>query len=216
MIDRSYFQRRVHLRRSSSTNQKRYIQSGFLQFDSYMGHFLQRRSNQTTKTYHVYFFLNSALNDSLCGNHYSQVDNLIAIASHYHGNNILTDIVYITFHCGKQYLSGRSHSFYFFRLDNRLQNSNSLLHCTGSLHHLRQEHLSCTEKLAYIIHSVHQRTFNHIDCFIIEWQCFCQVLFEIISDTFHQSIFQTFLNGFIPPCIMLHSLLSGSFARSCL
>ena len=180
-----------------------------------MRHFFQRGSNQTTQSDHIHFFFNSTLHNGFRRHHHSQVYNIITIASHHHRYNIFSNIVHIALYSCQQHFSSRGASFHFFRFDNRLQDSYGFFHRTGSLHNLGKEHFTGTKQLAYIIHSIHQRAFNHIDCFIIKRQCFRQILFKEISDSFHQGIFQAFLNGFFSPRILFGGWLSGSSAHSC-
>ena len=181
-----------------------------------MRHFFQRRSNQPAQSYHVHLFFNCTLNDCFGRNHHTQIDNVISVASHHHRNDILSDIVNIPFHCGKQYFSGRGCCLCLFRLNDRLKDGNGFLHCPSCLHHLREKHFAGSEKLAHIVHSIHQRTFNHVHRFIVEWQRFRQILFEIITDSLHQGIFQTFLNRAFSPSILLGCRLSGCSAHRCL
>ena len=51
----------------------------------------------------------------------------------------------------------------FFRLDERNQVGDGLLHHPRALYNLRQEHLSGTEQVAHDVHRSHQRTLDHIE-----------------------------------------------------
>ena len=152
-----------------------------------MHHLLQRRSNQTTKSNHIHLLFQGTLNNRLGRYHHTKVYYLVPIASHYHRNNILTDIMYVTFHRGKQYFTGRGGTFLFFGLDYRLKNSHRFLHGTRCFHNLRQKHLSGTKQFSHIVHTSHQGTFNNINSFRIELQGFGKVFFQVIAKPFCQS-----------------------------
>ena len=186
-------------RSGSATYQQWYIESRLFQFNGNMYHFIQRRSDKATQPNHVYLFLYGPLHNRFSGNHYSQVNYLISVASHYYGNNIFPNVVHITFHRSKQHLAGRGSPFLLFRFNDRLKNSHRFLHSTCRFHHLRKKHLTRTEQIANMVHSGHQRTFNDIHSFRINFQSFSEVFFQIISDAFCQSILQTFLYGIFTP-----------------
>ena len=96
------------------------------------------RSDQTGKTDQVGLFFNCLFYNHVCRNHHSQIDHLIIIASQDDRNNILSNVMHVTFHCRKQNLSCLSRIRRdLFCLDRRLQDGDCLFHRTGSLDNLR-------------------------------------------------------------------------------
>ena len=111
--------------------------------------------------------------------------------------------MHIAFYSSKNHLSGFCRAgCRFLRLDGRLQDSNCLFHRAGSLHHLRQKHLSGPEQFADLIHTAHQRTVNNIHGTRIRLQRLLQVFFQMVADTFYQGIFKTFLQRLFTPGFM--------------
>ena len=113
-------------------------------------------------------------------------------------------IMHIAFHRCKNNFSGfcRS-SLRLFRFDCRLQQTDSLFHCSRAFDNLRQEHLSRTKQFAYFVHSCHQRLINDIDSPRIFLKRFAYIFFKIIAHAFHQRKHDTFIHRQIPPFILL-------------
>ena len=111
------------------------------------------------------------IENSLTGNHYTQIHNLIIITSQDHSNNVFSYIMDITFYCCHQYLTRIGSSIsndacrfigFLFGLQIWLQICNRFFHYTCTLHYLRKEHLSTSKQITNHIHSIHQRTFDYV------------------------------------------------------
>ena len=191
---------------SGSTNHDRNLQADALHFHSHMHHFVQRRSNQTTQTYDIHFFFNGFLNNGFRRYHYSQINDFIVIASHHYRYDILSNVVDITLYRSQQNFSSLLSTFFATGFYKRLQNGNSFLHGTGSLHHLRQEHFTGTKQFAYLIHTSHQWTFNDIHHTRILFHGFFQIGIQIVTQAFDQCILQSCFHRSISPCLLLRGL----------
>ena len=138
VIMRSDLNGRMQLRSRGAAHHYGNAQAGFLHLVRHMHHLFERRRDQTGKTDQVGLFFDCLFYNHVCRNHHSQIDHLIIIASQDDRNNILSNVMHVTFHCRKQNLSclsriGRD----LFCLDRRLQDGDCLFHRTGSLDNLR-------------------------------------------------------------------------------
>ena len=130
-----------------------------------IGHLFQRRRDQTRQADHVGAFDLGTREDLVARDHHAHVDHIEVVALEHDRDDVLADVVDVA-------LDGRDHDFpagpkiagsRFFGLDIGHQMGDRLLHHTGRLDHLRQEHLAGTEEIAHDIHAVHQRAFDHLD-----------------------------------------------------
>ena len=138
VIMRSDLNGRMQLRSRGAPHHYGNTQAGFLHLVRHMHHLFERRRDQTGKTDQIRLLFDCLFYDHVCRNHHSQIDHLIIVASQDDRNNILSDVMHITFHCRKQDLSSLSRIRRdLFRLNCRLQDSNRLFHRTGSLDNLR-------------------------------------------------------------------------------
>mmetsp|Transcript_8675 Transcript_8675/g.31979 ORF Transcript_8675/g.31979 Transcript_8675/m.31979 type:complete len:223 (-) Transcript_8675:2499-3167(-) len=196
----------VHAACRSTTQKDRDFQASLLHLlrDGY--HLIQRRCDQPTQANNICLMLNTGLDDIFTGLHDAAIDDLEVVASQDNRNNILSDIVYISLH-GRDYENAcvgllfhtRTGSFgseplLFFHEGNKV--SNSLLHHTRGFDNLRQEHLPCSEQVAYYIHTVHQRTFNDVQRLLIHatGSCLLCVSHTELIDSLHQRMFQALCN----------------------
>ena len=165
-----------------------------LQFTGHIHHLLQTGCYQSAQTDDIHILLLRLTHNLFSGHHHTHIDNLIAVAGHHHTHNVLTDIVHIALHRCQQHLSRTLATFGLLSLNIRLQDTHRLLHRTGSLHHLRQKHLSFSKQLTHGIHTRHQRSFDDIHCMGIFLQCFLQIFLQILTDALYQRLCQTLLN----------------------
>ena len=161
-INRCNLQCHMQLAGSRTSDHNRNIKTCPLQFLRHIHHFLKTWCDQATESDDIHMCFNGFLHNLLCWHHHTHINNLIVIAGHHHPDNVLTDIMDITFDCSQQHLSGTGSTLGFLGFNIRLKDTDSLFHCTGSLHDLWQEHLSFTETLSDCIHTSHQGSFNNI------------------------------------------------------
>ena len=198
---------------SGPTNHDRNLQTGALHFHGHMHHFVQGRSDQTTQTNDIHFFFNGFLNNGFRRYHYSQINDFIVVASHHHRHDILSNVVDITLYRSQQNLTCFLSTFFATGFYKRLQDGNGFLHGTGGLHHLRQEHLTGTKQLAYLIHTGHQWPLNDIHHTRILLHGFFQIGIQILTQAFDQCILQALFYGCLSPCLLLRSLCGNSCRR---
>ena len=172
-----------------------------------MHHFIQRRSDQSTQTYYVHLLFHCFLHDGFGRNHDSQVDDFIIVAGHDYRHDVLADIMHIPLDRSQENLSRLLHTFFPTGFQIRLQDGNGLLHGTGRLYHLRQEHLTGTEQLAHLVHTIHQRTFDDVHHLRVLGQRFLQIGFQVVSQSLHQSILQAFFYRSSAPGFLAHRLV---------
>ena len=104
---------------------------------------------------------------------------------------------------------------FFLCLNEREQVRHALLHHTCTLYYLRQEHFSAAKQVAHYVHTIHQRTFYHV-----QWlRIFCASLFcicvYIVSDAVYQCMFQPFFNRCAAPCVIYFYLFALRLHRIC-
>ena len=188
----------MQLARRSTAYHHRNVQPGTLQLAAHVHHLLQRRSNQTRQTNHVNALLTGLAHYLLGRHHHAHVYHLIAVASHDHTHDVLTNVMHVALHRGQQHLAALTRSRAALLLDIRLQNTHSLLHRARRLHHLRQEHLALAKQLAHTVHPRHQRTLDNVDRPPILTQSLPQVLLQTVANALHQSLLQPLLHPAIP------------------
>ena len=92
-----------------------------------------------------------------------------------------------------------------------LQNGYGLLHGTGGLDHLRQEHLASAEELAHVVHTGHQRAFDNGYGLIVLLQGLVEVFLQVVSDALDQGILQALLHAALAPrgtgCVLCHGVV---------
>ena len=92
-----------------------------------------------------------------------------------------------------------------------LQDGYGLLHGTGCLDHLGQEHLASAEELAHVVHTGHQRAFNNGYGFVVLLQGLVEVFLQVVSDSLDQGILQALLHAALAPrgtgCGLCHGVV---------
>ena len=148
---------------SRATHHKRYIQPTGLHQFCHMAHLLKRRGYKSAQSHDIGIFGNSPFHNLLTRNHHAQVYNLIAIASHYHRNDILSYIMHIAFHSSNNHLTGicTATRRILLGFDKRIKPLHGLLHGACALYHLRKEQFSFPEKPPHFIHARHQWSVNY-------------------------------------------------------
>ena len=210
MIDGDYLQSRVQGRSRGAAYQQGDVEAGLLQLGGHVHHLVERRGNEAAQAYHVYLLGNGALHDGLGGYHNAQVDDIIAIAGHDDGDDVLADVVDVALHRSQQHASGRSHALGLLGLDSGLQDGDGFLHSAGSLHHLGEEHLAGTEEVAHVVHARHQRAFDDVHGLWIFFQGLGQVFFQVVADAFGQGVGEAFLQRAAAPSLLCGRRSGGS------
>ena len=103
--------------------------------------------------------------DAVGRDHHPEVDHFIVVATQHHTDDVLANVVYITLYSGEQHFPivfGCSARLRLLGFKPGGQLCYRFLHNAGTLDHLRQEHFSAAEKVAHLVHAVHQRTFNDL------------------------------------------------------
>ena len=102
----------------------------------------------------------------------------------------------IAFHCRNHHLAGLgAHLAATLTLDERGEPSHGLLHCTGTLDHLRQEHLSCAKHLTYAVHSRHKRAFDHLNGRAEHRHCIGQVTLHSVDNALYEHALHTLVGS---------------------
>mmetsp|Transcript_45881 Transcript_45881/g.82585 ORF Transcript_45881/g.82585 Transcript_45881/m.82585 type:complete len:343 (-) Transcript_45881:1114-2142(-) len=89
----------------------------------------------------------------------------------------------------------------------------SLLHHTGTLDDLRQEHLSCAEEIADDAHALHERTFDDVERNFEVGSCLLDVTVNELVDAIDEPVVETLNVGAVSPGILCCS--SACCATSC-
>ena len=134
--------RRVRFGSGRATDHKRQVEILTLHLASDVDHFIQRRRDQTRQADDVALLLFGYLQDLLCRHHHAEVDDVIAVATEHHADDVLADVVYVALHGGHEDLALGFRLVTFFQFDERDQVRHGLFHHAGGFHYLRQEHFS--------------------------------------------------------------------------
>src|SRR5579862_3220538 len=132
-----------------------------------MYHLIERWSDQAAEADHVGLFGLGAFENFFTWDHHAHVDHFIVIACENDADDVLADIVNVTFDRGEHdfslcldHLAGGSHR-HFFGLHEWSQMRHGLLHHSGGFDDLGQEHLAGSEQITDDTHAIHQRPFDH-------------------------------------------------------
>jgi len=133
--------------------------------------------------------------------------DFIVVAAKDNSNNILSDVMNITFHCCQYYHSSIATFLLLHELD---QVVHSFFHHTCSLNDLGQEHLASTKALSDNVHTIHQRTFDDLQRLAVLTSCFLNILFDEFSFSLNQSIANSILYCVVPPLLGSLGILLSS------
>ena len=154
----------MYLRSGCTANKEGQTYISSFHLSSHMDHLLERGSDKSAKPDHIGFFVYCSINYFVSRHHNAEVDNLVVVTGKHNTNNVLSDVVHITLDCCKEDFTGALLLFPFtFKFDIGRKNGDCLFHHPGALHHLGKEHLTRSEKIANLIHTVHQGSFYYID-----------------------------------------------------
>ena len=145
------------------------------------GHFRQRWGYKSRQAYGIWLIFQGSTHDVFRRYHYTQVYDLVAVASHHHGNDVLAYVVHVALHRGKQHLALTLLPLCLLGLYVWLKNTYGTLHRAGGLHHLGQEHLAFAEETAHTVHTLHERTFNNVHSPGIQGESLIEVGLETVG-----------------------------------
>ena len=107
--------------------------------------------------------------------------------------------MHIALHGSHHHLTRLGRAARILRLNMRLEDRNSRFHRACGLDHLWQKHLSFAKESAHFVHTIHQRTLNHIHGMRIFGESLINILLQKLRDTLAQGIFQSVLHRFLAP-----------------
>ena len=210
VVLRSNADGRVFGTRRRSANQQRHGEALPSHFGGHMGHLVQRRRNQSAQSDQVGLLFNRRPQDCFGRHHDTQVDDVKVVAAQHDGNDVLSNIVDVTFDCGyydgATCLSNRLGHVLFGRHEGR-QIGDGLFHYPGRLDNLRQEHLAGTEQVAHDAHSPHQRTLDDLQRPPVLLPGVFRVGVDVVRDPFQQCMLQTFFHEALTPTLIASVLL---------
>jgi hypothetical protein len=199
----------VDARRRRAADEERLRHAEALHFVRDVRHLLERRRDEAGKTDDVGIVLASRGEDLLRGHHHAEIDHGEVVALENDADDVLADVVDVALDRRRDDRAlrlARSAGSRFFRLDERNEMAHRLLHHARALHHLRQEHLARAEEVAYDVHAVHERTFDHLDRARVLLPRLLGVLDDVRRDAVHQRMREAGLDGLLPPRQVLSDL----------
>mmetsp|Transcript_7675 Transcript_7675/g.11327 ORF Transcript_7675/g.11327 Transcript_7675/m.11327 type:complete len:262 (-) Transcript_7675:2078-2863(-) len=171
VVDRLDLDSSVHARCRGTANHDRYLHATALHFLSNRHHLVERGSNEARKTQDITLLGLSRVKDLFTRAHHTDVDYVVIVATQHNTHNILANIVHVPLDSSDQHLDRlrgshvgvREKRQAFVLLHERREVSNSLLHHTRRLDHLRQEHLPSAEEITDDVHAFHQRALDDVE-----------------------------------------------------
>ncbi len=214
-VIRTDLYRSMDLARSRATDKKRNIKALPFHLGRDKDHFVEAWRYQPGKPDHIGFQFACLVEDDLRRHHHAEVDHVIIVALKHNADDVLADVVDVTLHrrhddapCGGCVFQPR---FKLFGFHKRHQIRDRLLHDPRRLHHLRQKHLACAEKIANDVHAVHERAFDHMQRPYCREASFFRILVDVIGDAVNEGVFEAFGDrAFAPP--QIRRLLFGATA----
>ncbi|MNK86739.1 hypothetical protein D3C87_1066570 [compost metagenome] len=182
-----------------ATDHQRQVEVLTLHFAGDVDHLIQRRGDQAGQADDVALLFLGYLEDFLCRHHHAEVDDVIAVATEHHADDVLADVVHVAFHRGHQDLALGFRLVAFFQFDERDQVGHGLFHHAGGFHHLRQEHLAGAEQVADDVHAGHQRAFDHFDRAGEGLTGFFGVFDDVGGDALDQCVLQALVDVPVAP-----------------
>ena len=143
--------------------------------------------------------ITGGLQDCRGWNHHAKVNDLEVVAPEHDADNVLADVVHVTFHGGKHDASPGAGPPLLARFDKRLQVVHCLFHDPGALDDLGQEHLPRTEQVAHPAHAVHQRALDDVERVLHLLAGNLDVLDDEFGDSLDQGMHQPLTDGLAAP-----------------
>ena len=153
----------MQCRSGGTANQQGNLQTALLHHTGHIAHFLKRRRYQSAKGHKVGITSNRFIYNVFGSNHHAQVHNFYTVTVHDNGNYILTYVMHVALHCGKNHTACRmtGNHLLFLLINIWSKPVYGRTHRTGTLYHLRQKHLSLAKQFAYTGHTRHQWAVNN-------------------------------------------------------
>ena len=152
----------MQLAGGSTANHDGDVEPRLAQRRGHIHHLFQTGGDETAQADEVYLLFDGFFHNLVGRHHHAHIDHLIVVAGHHHSHDVLTDVVHIAFHRGKQNLAGLRLPAVALRLYMGLQMGHGLLHRACRLHHLGKKHLAGAEQLPHKVHASHQRTLDNV------------------------------------------------------
>ena len=209
-IVRVDFHGRVRRRGRRPADEKRLPVAQALHFLRHMHHFIERRRDQAGQADEIRALAGGRLENPLAGHHHAQVDHFEVVTLQHDADDVLADVMDIALDRGDHHLAVGAAGAGLFLLDVRNQHRNGLLHHARRLHHLRQEHLARTEQIAHHVHSVHQRTLDHIERPLGRKPRLFGILEHELIEPLHQRVLQALLDGKFAPLEVIAALRAAA------
>ena len=175
-----------------ATDQQRHLHVQSLHLFGDVNHLIKAWRNQSRQTDHVDIVLDGFFENLVTGNHHAKVDDFVVVATKHHADNVLADIVNVTFDRRQQNLAAETLTLQtrvkFFLLHERQQVSNGFLHHASRLHNLRQKHFPAAEQIADNRHAVHHGTFDDRKTLVVLQPRFFSIVDDIFIDAFYKCV----------------------------
>mmetsp|Transcript_68863 Transcript_68863/g.161923 ORF Transcript_68863/g.161923 Transcript_68863/m.161923 type:complete len:438 (-) Transcript_68863:1840-3153(-) len=195
-----------------TTNHEGHLQASSFHLLRHVHHLIQRRSNQPRKSDDVHLLLNCFVEDVVARHHHSHVDHLEIVAPQHDTHDVLADVMHVSFHRCHQhgavvlwlvrvFARGKGGCSLLFLHEGR-EVGHSLLHHTGALDNLRQEHLTRSEEVADDAHSLHQRPLDDMQRNFQVRTRLLSVLLNKLVDAIDKPVVQTLGEGAAAPRIL--------------
>eukprot|EP00755_Sulcionema_specki_P009191 Sspe_Gene.6205::Locus_2091_Transcript_1_2_Confidence_0.750_Length_3889::g.6205::m.6205 len=205
----------VHLRSGGTANQKRNVEPVPLHLLGHRHHLVQAGCDETGQPHNGRLFLADGLEDLLAGGHHPQVDHVVVVAPQHHPDDVLPDVVNVALDSG-QHDGGllRLVAALLLLLHEGNKVCNCLLHHTGRLDHLRQEHLTRPEEVPNHRHPGHEGAFDDVEAprvlYLVLTTLF-NVLDDVVRDTLDQGVLQPLGDVVLPPLLLFLGHLTSPF-----
>mmetsp|Transcript_96377 Transcript_96377/g.297191 ORF Transcript_96377/g.297191 Transcript_96377/m.297191 type:complete len:805 (+) Transcript_96377:124-2538(+) len=202
----------VALRRCGTANHEGHLHATGLHLLRHVDHLIQRGRDETGKANYVHSLLFSLFKDLVTRDHHTHVNDLEVVAAKHHADNVLANVVHIALDSGHEHDSVPLGLVGIFTLfDRRLallflhegrEVRHSLLHDTGALDDLRQEHLPCPEEVANDAHALHQRTLDDLQRDLEIRSRLLNIPVDELVDAVDQPMVQPLCVGAVAPSIL--------------
>lgn len=161
------------------------------------------------------------VNDSLATLHDAHVDHFVVVAAEHDSNDVLSDVVHVTLHCGQHNSAvvfrpavNSIISQEFFCLHEGSKVAYSSLHDSGGLDDLWEEHLTGAEVVANGLHAVHEGTLDNVKRSWVGETSLLSINIDEIDNSLDERVFQSLVNWEGAPLIYLlryFNLATASF-----
>ena len=171
-----------------------------------MRHLFERGRNQSGQADDIDLFLLGHFQNFLGRHHNPEIDHLVIVTLQDNADNVLADIMHIAFDGGHQHFACKTAGPFLaacrqpFGFHIRQQTGHGLFHDAGGFDHLRQKHFSSPEQIPHLVHTGHQRPFDHLQRAAHGKAGFLDIVIDEIGQAIDQRIRQTLRNRPLPPC----------------